>query len=365
VTTFWKRMNRAGAAPDEPSGSVSLEPIERFIREVIPAVPGGRQRSTDATGHLDLIQQAAIDRGLTVKKIGRTTYFYDGRWPVGGMTKWVPTLVSGEALAITSSKDLTKQMLDAAGVPTPSGIAVGTDQIDQAVSFVAATRRPLVLKPSKGSKGDGITTGITTEDDLRAAWGIAERTAGSDAWLVLEEQAEGVDIRAFVVGRRVVAATTRIHAHVVGDGRQTITELIAEKHEWRTQHVILRKRPFTVDPAVLARAGRTVDTVPDDGEVVVVNGLANLHVGGENVDVTELAHPDLLEMAVDAVRAIPGLGLAGVDLLAPDIGSADGAVVLEANVQANIRVHNCPAYGRPRDVAGAIIDEMIARAHAG
>lgn len=364
MTTFWKRSNR-GAVPGEPAGSVSFEPIERFIREVIPAVPGGRQRSTDATGHLDLINQAAVNRGLTIREIGRTTYFYDGRWPVGGMTKWVPTLVSGEALAITHSKDLTKQMLDAAGVPTPPGIAVGTDQIDEAVAHVAASRRPLVLKPSKGSKGHGITTGITTEDELRAAWGAAERTAGRDAWLVLEDQAEGVDVRAFVVGRRVVAATTRIHAHVVGDGRQTITELIAEKHEWRDQHIILRKRPFTVDPAVLARAGRTVDSVPGDGEVVVVNGLANLHVGGENVDVTELAHPDLLELAVDAVRAIPGLGLAGVDLLAPDIASADGAVVLEVNVQANIRVHNCPAYGRPRDVAGAIIDEMIARAHAG
>ena len=80
------------------------------------------------------------------------------------------------------------------------------------------------------------------------------------------------------------------------------------------------------------------------------------------MDVTELVHPDLLELAVDAIRAIPGLGVAGIDLLAPDIGSADGAVVLEANVEANIRVHNCPAYGRPRDVAGAIIDEMIATA---
>lgn len=362
MTAFWKRTNRAKPVSDEPPGSVSLEPIERFIREVIPAVPGGRQRSTDATGHLDLIQQAAIDRGLSVKTIGRTTYFYDGRWPVGGMTKWVPTLVSGEALAITQSKDLTKQMLDAAGVPTPSGIAVGTDQIDQAIAHVAASRRPLVLKPSKGSKGHGITTGITTEDQLRAAWGAAEQTAGRDAWLVLEEQAEGVDIRAFVVGRRVVAATTRIHTHVVGDGRQTITELIDEKHLWRDQHIILSKRPYVVDPAVLARAGRTGETVPNDGEVVVLNSLANLHVGGENVDVTELAHPRLLEMAVDAVRAIPGLGLAGVDLLAPDIESADGAVVLEINVQANIRVHNCPAYGRPRDVAGAIIDEMIATA---
>jgi len=346
-----------------PVAAPSLAPIERFIREVIPTVPGGRQRNTDSTGHLDLISQAASDRGLSIKTVGRTTYFYDGQWPVGGMTKWVPTLVSREAFTVAASKDLTKQMLDAAGVPTPSGIAVHGDQIDLAVAHVAATRRPLVLKPSAGGRGAGITTGIATEDDLRAAWGIAEAARrGNDPWLVLEEQAEGVDIRAFVVGRRVVAATTRIHAHVVGDGRQTITELIAEKHEWRDEHIILKKRPFIVDPAILARAGHTVDSVPDDGQVVVVNGLANLHIGGESVDVTELVHPDLMEMAVDAVAAIPGLGLAGIDLLTPDIGSADGAVVLEVNVQANIRVHNCPAYGRPRDVAGAIIDEMIATA---
>jgi hypothetical protein len=34
-------------------------------------------------------------------------------------------------------------------------------------------------------------------------------------------------------------------------------------------------------------------------------------------------------------------------------------MVIETNVAANIRVHNCPAYGRPRDVAGAIVDRMI------
>lgn len=365
MRTLWnKRTNSARADPDAPpaASAVSLEPIERFVRDVIPVVPGGRQRSTGTTGHLDLIQRAATDRGLAVKTIGRTTYFYDGQFPVGGMTGWMPTLVGGGASAITHSKDLTKQMLDAAGVPTPAGITVSPDQFDDALAHVRAAGRPHVLKPSTGSGGKGITTGITSEEDLRAAWTLAERAAGKIPWFVLEEQVEGIDIRAFVVGRRVVAATTRIHAHVVGDGRQTITELIAEKQLWRDQHVLLRKRPFTVDPALLARSGHTLDDVPAADEVVVVNGLANVHVGGENVDVTELAHPDLAELAVDALRAIPGLGLAGVDLLTPDIGSADGAVVLELNVEANIRVHHCPAYGSPRDVAGAIIDEMIATA---
>ena len=346
--------------PQSAASAPSLAPIERFVRDVIPAVPGGRQFGGDPTGHLALINEAAEERGLALRKIGRTTYFYDGRMPVGGMTGWVPTLVSKEAHAVAKSKDLSKQMLDAAGVPTPSGIAVSLDNIDEAVAHVAAARRPLVLKPSAGMKGEGITTGITTEDELRAAWQSAKKAARDDPSLVLEEQADGVDIRAYVVGRRVAAATTRIHAHVVGDGRHSITELAAEKQLWRDQHVILKKRPFTIDPVVLARSGRTIDTVPDDGEVVVVNGMSNLHVGGENVDVTDLAHPDLLAVAVDAVRAVPGLGLAGVDLLVPDIGTADGAVVLELNVAANIRVHRCPAYGLPRNPATDIVDEMIA-----
>ena len=58
----------------------------------------------------------------------------------------------------------------------------------------------------------------------------------------------------------------------------------------------------------------------------------------------------------------PALGLGGIDLMTPDLGTADQAVVLEVNVEANIRVHLCPAYGKPREVAGAIIDEMIATA---
>lgn len=347
-------------SPDDSRGAgLSLAPIERFVREVIPTVPGGRQRSTDARGHHDLIKNAAVQRGLTVTEADGTTHFHDGRHRVGGMTGWVSTLVTRDAVKACRHKDLTKQWLAAAGVPTPAGIALDVDDLDAALAHVAAARRPLVLKPSTGTKGAGITTGITTAEDLRGAWAVAGQVKGQPRRFVLEEQVEGVDIRAYVVGPRVAAAATRIHAHVVGDGRQSITELIAEKQLWRDEHVILRKRPFIVETGLMTRQGRTVDDVPAAGEVVVVNSLANLHVGGENVDITELVHPDLLTMAVEAARAIPGLGAAGVDLLTPDIRSAAGAVVIETNVAANIRVHNCPAYGRPRDVAGAIVDRMI------
>ena len=360
-------MKWSSAKPADPSSRAwtpNFAPVERFVREVVPIVPGGRYLGTDARGHLELIEQAATDRGLTIKAIGRRTYFYDGQVAVGGMAGWVPSLVGRDAHAVLRSKDLTKQLLEAAGVPTPAGIAVDPDQLHVALAHVRTAGRPLVLKPAFGGGGAGITCGITTEDGLRAAWDTAALAMATRAnpKFVLEDLAEGVDIRVFVVGRRVAAAATRVNCHVMGDGRQNITELIDEKQQWRAEHVTLFEFAMAVDDELLARGGRTVHDVPDSGEVVVLNGMANVSVGGECVDVTDLVHPGLRELAIEATRAIPGLGLAGVDLLAPDIRSPDGAVVLEANVGANILIHNCPAYGQPRNVAGDIVDEMIATA---
>jgi cyanophycin synthetase len=357
--------NPAEAAPSDvaPQASTSsFAAVERFVLDVMPTVPGGRHLSTDTRGHRALIREAAAERGLTTKKMGNRTYFYDGRLAVGGMSGWVPTLVGREAFVVCKFKDVTKQLLEAAGLPTPAGIDLDADQLDEALAYVHAAGRPLVLKPTVGGGGDGITCGVTSENELRAAWDCAERAMEENSRLVLEEQVEGVDIRAFVVGRRVAAAATRVPAHVVGDGRQSIAELIDEKRQWRAQHATLAVIGFDVGDEQLVRDGRTVHDIPTADDVVLLSSLGNMTAGGEAVDVTDLVHPDLLDLAVEAVRAIPGLGVAGVDLLAPDVRSADGAVVLEANVGANIRIHNCPTYGQSRNVAGAIIDEMIATA---
>lgn len=341
-----------------------MTPVERFVREVLPLACGPRQVPS-ALMHVPLIQDAAKDRGLSSKKVGDTTYFYDGRLAVGGVHKHrMTTLVGREAITICDSKAQTKQMLQAAGLPTPSGIVLGPDRFNEALAHVLAAG-PSALKPSYGMRGRGVTCGIATEEELRAAWETAGRAVTERSPLfVLEEQIEGIDIRVFVVGRRVVAAATRLPAHVVGDGQRSIATLIELKQQRRLENAYLAGWHLTVDTALLARTGRTLADIPATNEVVVLNGVANMETGGENVDVTELVHPDLMSLAVEATRALPGLRVAGVDLMAPDLGSVDGAVILELNAGANIGLHHCPAYGRPRDVAGAIVDEMIASSGA-
>lgn len=345
-----------------PSWTPSFAAVERFIRDVLPTVPGGRHMSTDSRGHLALIRHAAVDRGLTVDVDGRTTRFYDGKLAVGEMRGWVPSLVGRDALAISKAKDRTKELMAAAGLPVPAGLALDADQFDRGLAHLRATDRPQVLKPVTAKGGAGITCGITTADELRAAWSTAERAMEKAPRFVLEELVEGVDLRVYVVGSRVVAAATRVNCHVVGDGRQSMAELIDEKLRWRARHITLAVHDFVVDDELLTRSGRSVDDVPAAEEVVVLNSLGNVHAGAECVDVTDIMHPELRQLAIQAKQAIPGLGVAGVDLFAPDVRSPDGVVVLEVGVGANIRIHQCPTYGQPRNVAGAIIDEMIATA---
>ena len=116
-----------------------------------------------------------------------------------------------------------------------------------------------------------------------------------------------------------------------------------------------------VDEQHLRGQGRTPESVPEHSEVVVVNRVANIHQGGENIDVTAEISPGVKDLAVRAARAIPGLHVAGVDLMVPALDQHNGAVVLEANTSANIAMHHAPAYGEPVDVAAAIVDEMLAQ----
>jgi cyanophycin synthetase len=307
-----------------------------------------------------LVRRAAKARGLSTQKVEKTVYIYAGRYPVGGVEKMKNGLNSNQAIVICRSKDLSKKMFRAAGLPTPVGIALRPDQFGQALERVESTDRSSVLKPMSEARGEGVTVGIATEDDLRAAWEAAEQAARGAPAFLLEEQIDGIDVRVHVVGRRAVAAVTRLPAHVVGDGRRAITDLVEVKQQQRDRHAYMAESPITVNSTLLARAGWAVHDVPDDGVVVHLHGPSNVGAGGEAVDVTDLVHPDLLSLAIDASRAIPGLRNTGVDLMAPDLDTVDGAVILETNHWPDIRVHHYPAYGRPRDVAGAIVDEMLA-----
>ena len=102
--------------------------------------------------------------------------------------------------------------------------------------------------------------------------------------------------------------------------------------------------------------------MPAQGETVFLRATANLSTGGTSIDRTDEMHPDNVT-ACEMAAGIIGLDIAGIDVLADDIGvpfRENGAVIIEVNAAPGIRMHTHPTEGTPRNVGGAIIDMLYA-----
>jgi cyanophycin synthetase len=213
-----------------------------------------------------------------------------------------------------------------------------------------------------GNQGRGISTRLDDEAAVRAAW---SRSSARYPDMVVERHAAGRDHRVLVVNGRVVAVAERIAAHVVGDGSRTVRELIDEANRdprrGRGHGNVLTLIPAddaTVD--FLAQNGLTLDSIPSAGERVFLRSTANLSTGGTSIDRTDEIHPDNVT-ACEMAAGVVGLDIAGLDVLTPDISRPfheNGAVIIEINAGPGIRMHTHPAEGKPRNVAGAILDML-------
>ncbi|MGF1591169.1 MAG: 30S ribosomal protein S6--L-glutamate ligase [Pleurocapsa sp.] len=113
---------------------------------------------------------------------------------------------SNESQAISRSRDRLRclQILAKAGVDLPvTGFAHATQDIDGLIETVGGA--PLVIKLLEGTQGIGVVLAET----YQAAKSVIEAFRGLDVNILVQEyiqEAEGIDLRCFVVGGRVIAA---------------------------------------------------------------------------------------------------------------------------------------------------------------
>jgi cyanophycin synthetase len=274
---------------------------------------------------------------------------------------------SAIAEAIAQDKDLTKKLLAAAGVPVPGGRSV----VDADDAWAAAQEigLPVVVKPNDGNQGKGVTVNITTEEHLRSAYATA-RSFRSD--VLVERFMPGNDFRLLVVGDKLVAAARRDPPKVVGDGVQSIAQLVdqvnLDPNRGTGHSTALTKIRFdAIAHACLADQGFTAESVPELGQRVNLRNNANLSTGGSATDVTEDVHPEVAARAISAAQMI-GLDICGVDVVSDNILQPledQGGGVVEVNAAPGLRMHLTPSFGKGRAVGEAIINSMFKKGQNG
>ncbi|WP_026691447.1 ATP-grasp domain-containing protein [Alteribacter aurantiacus] len=269
--------------------------------------------------------------------------------------------VTNEAVEIGSDKDATKVWLSKAGVPVPRGFMFNEEHED--INIVEEIKSnlnfPLVVKPVDGSLGNGVITNIKNEDELKKALLYVRRDLEYTD-VIVERYVPGEEYRVYVVEDKVIAAYNRLPANVIGDGVHTIEELIEEKNKQRKKNARLFSCLIEIDQETLEfiqKGGFTLDSIPNKGEKVLLKEKTNVSAGGDPIDVTDNLPKELKDIAVNAVKAIPGLFHGGVDIIVDiDAPVEKSAVVIELNPTAQIGGILFPVEGKARNIPGAIID---------
>ena len=269
---------------------------------------------------------------------------------------------SAVAESIAQDKELTKQLLQAAGVPVPCGRPV--DNAADAWAAACEIGVPVVVKPQDGNQGKGVTVNLTTREQVETAYETAFRI--SDEVLV-ERYLTGQDHRILVVGDKLIAAARREPPLVVGDGVSTVRQLVelvnSDPRRGEGHATSLTKIRFdNIALDRLAEEGLNADSIPAKGQRVVLRNNANLSTGGTATDVTDSVHPDFAARAIAAAQMI-GLDIAGVDIVCQNVLQpleAQGGGVVEVNAAPGLRMHLQPSFGKGRAVGEAIIANMFA-----
>jgi len=275
---------------------------------------------------------------------------------------------SAIAEGIASDKDLTKSLLAACGVPVPEGELVrSADAAWEAAEDIGV---PVVVKPYDGNHGRGVSLNLMTEADVKAAYELAVVRGGSKN-VIVERFVTGDEHRLLIVGRKLIAAAKGESLWVTGDGKHTIMELTAQQintdpRRGETEDAPLGLvKPDTAGEIILELARQNMDhnSVPLDGQKVLIQPNGNVAI-----DVTDLVHPDVAEMAALAARVV-GLDIAGIDLVAQDISrplEEQGGAIIEVNASPGLLAHLKPAAGsEPRPVGAAIVDQLFAPEETG
>ena len=308
------------------------------------------------------IVSEAQSRGIPWIRLNRYSLVQLG---YGANQKRIQATVTSETSSIgvelACDKEDTKYLLEQAEVEVPRGDIISREsRLEEACQYVGY---PLVIKPIDGNHGRGITVDINNYEDALEAFNIAKEVSRR---VIVEKYITGEDYRLLVINHNFVAAAKRTPAHVIGDGKSSIAELVEEVNKdprrgYGHEKVLTAITINDLTKTIIADAGYTVDSVLKEGERLILKDTANLSTGGTAEDVTDIVHPANVSMA-ERISKIIDLDICGIDVMTSDISqplSDTGGAVLEVNAGPGFRMHLAPTTGLPRNVAAPVVDKLF------
>lgn len=341
-----------GADRAEPAAIAKV--IEKLMGSLVPFTPDPQ---------VGILLRHALAVGVPARRVDEKARLWQFGWGCRSDIRFEAAAKADSHIAykVTVGKDVTKRLAQTAGFRIQPGVIVRrAEELEGAAKAVGF---PCVTKPLAGSHSRGVTVGIRDLHGLRLGWAAAEAEGKGD--VLVERHAEGDPHRLMVVRGKVWKAILRPRPSVVGDGVST-AEALARA---RNASILAGRRPSSLwqpaplDAAFVAclrRQGLAPTSVPEAGRKVLIREIPMMDQGASAyVDVTSRLHPEIREAAEELARMV-GAGCLGIDLVAEDVGSPEGAAFLEANLTPELRVLKAAGVS-DASIAAALLGDAVGR----
>jgi len=274
----------------------------------------------------------------------------------------VPTATTAAAKYICDNKQITSNLLRQSGISVPLGYILHREHSKkELLDIFQALKKPLVVKPSNGACGENVTLDIFTfEKYLRAVKLALSYSSEKRAGVMVEEMFMGDEYRILLTRKKVIGVLKRVPANVIGNGQDSIEQLICQKNKEdirgvkgsnRSHLEILIDQNLT---EVLHEQNLDLDFIPEKKQQIFLRRVSNISQGGDAIDFSDLIHQSVKDIALKTIQAIPGLTFAGIDLMSTDISQSqnkDSYVILEVNTSPGFDIHDQPYVGKNRHAA--------------
>src|SRR3990167_1798454 len=258
-----------------------------------------------------------------------------------------------------------KLILQSANLPGAGGERFS--KIKPALAYANKLGFPLAVKPNNSSLSKHIACDIQNEADLKKAIRVAQII---NPYFIVEKFIKGDTHRVTLIDHEMAGCCMRESPNVTGDRAHTVAELIEIKNKHPRRGEAYQKN-FTLHKIAadenaqffLAKQGLTFESVLPKGNRVYLRDKIILKCGADIHDKTDEVHPDNIAI-FEKVSRLCETPLIGLDFICQDISRPyhqQECAVLEANSLPYIDMHHYPVTGKPRNIAGLIVDYVLMR----
>lgn len=235
---------------------------------------------------------------------------------------------------ISNDKMMTDYYLKLSNIPTPSSKVFTADELAEARNYIKIFDSDFVVKAINLLGGAGVYTDVN-QSNFHKYWKKCLEVQKKyypklTPKILIQQQVNGLDIRINVAEGIVQSAILRLPGYVIGDGVSSIKQLIEYKNNERSRNPYLYKNKLKLTDELISSIkdqGFSMSDILNEGEGFLLTKQPALRFGGEVINVTKIIDPEILNLGLSSVRAIPGLHTGGVDLLIHGLDSKDGYVI--------------------------------------